>query len=95
MPARPAKGKLVELAEACLPRPRAEQPFGRGNHGHSGDPGCRPDRRLHARGVDRPRVAERNRFPSLVCHRIADRRRNACGLSESAHFFPALLVVLS
>ena len=35
-------GKLVKLAKACLPRPRAEQPFGRGNDSHSGDPGCRP-----------------------------------------------------
>jgi hypothetical protein len=26
-----AKRKLVKLAKACLPRPRAEQPFGRGN----------------------------------------------------------------
>ena len=26
---------------ACLPRPRAEQPFGRGNDSRSGDPGCR------------------------------------------------------
>jgi hypothetical protein len=29
MQAWPAKGKLVKLAKACLPRPRAEQPFGR------------------------------------------------------------------
>jgi hypothetical protein len=29
MLARPAKGKLVKLAKACFPRPRAEQPFGR------------------------------------------------------------------
>jgi hypothetical protein len=26
-----AKRKLVKLAKACLPRPRTEQPFGRGN----------------------------------------------------------------
>jgi len=42
MLARPAKRKLVKRAKACLPRPRAEQPFGRGNDSHSGDPGCRP-----------------------------------------------------
>jgi hypothetical protein len=30
MEAWAAKRKLVKLAEACLPRPRAEQPFGRG-----------------------------------------------------------------
>jgi len=42
MQAWPAKGKLVKLAKACLPRPRAEQPFGRGNDRRSGDPGCRP-----------------------------------------------------
>jgi hypothetical protein len=28
MLARPAKHKLVKLAKACFPRPRAEQPFG-------------------------------------------------------------------
>jgi hypothetical protein len=39
----PAKGKLVKLAKACFPQPRAEQPFGRDNDSHSGDPGCRPD----------------------------------------------------
>jgi hypothetical protein len=30
MLAWPAKGKLVKLAKACFPRPRVEQPFGRG-----------------------------------------------------------------
>ena len=35
MLAWPAKGKLVKLAKACLPR--AERPFGRGNDSHSGD----------------------------------------------------------
>jgi len=44
MLAWPAKGKLVKPVKAWLPRPRAEQPFGRGNDSHSGDPGCRPDR---------------------------------------------------
>jgi hypothetical protein len=37
MQAWPAKGKLVKLAKACFPQPRAEQPFGRGNDSHSGD----------------------------------------------------------
>ena len=45
MLAWPAKRKLVKLAKLVCPRPRAEQPFGRGNDSHSGDPGCRPDRR--------------------------------------------------
>jgi len=49
MLARPAKHKLVKLAKACFPQPRAEQPFGRGDDSHSGDPGCRPDRRRCAR----------------------------------------------
>jgi hypothetical protein len=31
MQARPAKHKLVKLANACLLRPRAEQPSGRGD----------------------------------------------------------------
>jgi uncharacterized BrkB/YihY/UPF0761 family membrane protein len=44
MQARPAKHKLVKLAKACFPRPRAEQPFGRCNDSHSGDPGCRGSR---------------------------------------------------
>jgi len=37
MLARPAKRKLVKLARLVCPRPRAEQPFGRGNDSHSGD----------------------------------------------------------
>ena len=45
MLAWPAKGKLVKLAKACSPA-GAEQPFGRSNGSYSGDPGCRPDRRL-------------------------------------------------
>jgi hypothetical protein len=36
MQAWPAMGKLVKVAKACLPRPRAEQPFRRGNDNHSG-----------------------------------------------------------
>jgi len=49
MLAWPAKRKLAKLARPVCPRPRAEQPFGRGNDSHSGDPGCRPIRRLNAR----------------------------------------------
>jgi hypothetical protein len=49
MLAWPAKGTLARLAKACLPRPRAEQPSGRGTNGHSGDPGCRAERRVGAR----------------------------------------------
>jgi hypothetical protein len=35
MLAWPAKRKLVKLAKARFPRPRAEQPFGRSNDSHS------------------------------------------------------------
>ena len=37
MQAWPAKGRLVKLAKASFPRPRSEQPFGRGNDSHSGE----------------------------------------------------------
>src|SRR5580704_16173332 len=65
MLAWPAKIKLVKLAKACFPRPRAERPFGRGNDSHSGDPGCRPDRRI-SRTCRRPvTVAECDQIASL------------------------------
>jgi hypothetical protein len=37
MLAWPAKGKLVKLAKACLPRPRSEQPFGRRTNSQAND----------------------------------------------------------
>jgi transposase len=47
---RPGKRSLMRHKPRLVsPRPRAEQPFGRGNDSHSGDPGCRPDRRILAR----------------------------------------------
>jgi hypothetical protein len=74
MLARPAERKLVKLAKACFPRPRAEQPFGRGNGSHSGDPGCRPDRRFRISALaaqphsrDQASLPERARSADLEC----------------------------
>jgi hypothetical protein len=59
----PAKGKLVKLAKACLPRPRAEQPFGCGSDDMLTDWGCRQIGGS-LRGRAKTQVALRDRLPS-------------------------------
>jgi hypothetical protein len=61
-----------QTSQGLFPRPRAEQPFGRGNDSHSGGPGLPPRPAGLCAGARRLRLLSVAGFPVSVCSRLAE-----------------------
>ena len=83
MLARPAKPKLVKLAKGLFaPGREPNSRSGAVNDSHSGDPGCRPDRRFARSGLQivRPHLGWRR----LLTARVLARARQPTGIHAGA-----------